>query len=68
MDYKKIIEGKEYDFLRTNPILKDNLVFLVVYGSHAFGTNIPTSDLDIRGVVLERDTDILGITDFEQYV
>lgn len=68
MDYKKIIEGKEYDFLRSNPILKDNLVFLVVYGSHAFGTNIPTSDLDIRGVVLERDTDILGITEFEQYV
>lgn len=68
MDYKKIIEGKEYDFLRNNPILKNNLVFLVVYGSHAFGTNIATSDLDIRGVVLERDTDILGITEFEQYV
>lgn len=68
MDYKKIIENKEYDFLRNNPILKDNLVFLVVYGSHAFGTNIPTSDLDIRGVVLDRNTDLLGITNFEQYI
>lgn len=68
MDYKKIIENKEYDFLRNNPILKDNLVFLVVYGSHAFGTNIPTSDLDIRGVVLDRNTDLLGITSFEQYI
>ncbi len=68
MDYKKIIENKEYDFLRNNPILKDNLVFLVVYGSHAFGTNISTSDLDIRGVVLDRNTDLLGITNFEQYI
>ena len=68
MDFKNIIELEDYDFLRNDPLLKDNILFLTVAGSHAYGTNTKTSDLDIRGVVLERETDTLGLTDFEQYV
>mgnify|MGYP004574186073 FL=1 len=68
MDYQKELESSEYDFLRNDPLLKDNILFLTVAGSHAYGTNVETSDLDIRGVVLERETDTLGLTDFEQYV
>ena len=29
MDYKKIIEGKEYDFLRSNPILKETYIMTI---------------------------------------
>lgn len=68
MDYKKILDSEDYDFLRNNPILKDRILFLTLAGSHAYGTNIEGSDIDIRGVVLERETDLLGLTDFEQYV
>lgn len=68
MDFKNIIELKDYDFLRNDPLLKDNILFLTVAGSYAYGTDVATSDLDIRGVVLERETDTLGLTDFEQYV
>lgn len=68
MDYKTILKSRDYDFLRTNPILKDSLLFLVISGSHSHGTYNENSDIDIRGVVLERKTDLLGITNFEQYV
>lgn len=68
MDIKSILESKEYDFLRSNSLLKGRILFLTVGGSYAYGTNILGSDLDIRGVVLERETDSLGLTDFEQYV
>lgn len=30
--------------------LKDRTIYLTITGSHAYGTNIPTSDLDIRGI------------------
>ena len=52
MDYRKVLETKDYDFLRNEPLLKDNILFLTIAGSHAYGTNVETSDLDIRGVVL----------------
>ena len=68
MDYQRVLESSDYDFLRNDSLLKDNILFLTVAGSHAYGTNVETSDLDIRGVVLERETDTLGLTDFEQYV
>lgn len=30
----------------------DRTIFLTKHGSHAYGTNLPTSDIDIRGVVV----------------
>jgi predicted nucleotidyltransferase len=66
-DILTLLENKEYDFLRTNPHLKDRILFLCLGGSHSYGTNIETSDIDIRGVVLDSEDDILGITNFEQF-
>jgi predicted nucleotidyltransferase len=65
---KKIIDSNEYDFLRTNEHLKDKIVFLALGGSHAYGTNIETSDVDIRGCALNRPSDLIGLTNFEQVV
>ena len=38
-----------------------NLVLVGYGGSHAYGTNIPTSDIDIRGIYLNPEDEIFGI-------
>jgi len=63
-----IISSTEYDFLRTNEHLKDKLMFLVFGGSHAYGTNTPASDVDIRGCAFNSKADLLGFGTFEQVV
>lgn len=67
LDVNKLLESKAYDFLRTNEHLKDRIVFLCLGGSHSYGTNIETSDVDIRGVALDTKLDVLGVTNFEQF-
>lgn len=65
---KEMVASEEYDFLRTNPHLKDRIMFLTLGGSYAYGTNIETSDVDIRGCAMNSKSDILGLTNFEQVV
>ena len=36
-------------------------------GSYAYGTNNENSDIDFRGVTLNLPSDLLGLTEFEQY-
>lgn len=65
---RKLLDTKEYDFLRTNPHLGDNICLLTVGGSHAYGTNIEGSDVDLRGITLETPDVLLTNNSFEQYV
>ena len=58
--------GKEYDFLKTNPKLK-NLCYLVYFGSISYGTNNENSDIDIRGFLKENLSDIVLNKPFEVY-
>lgn len=67
-DIKKLINSTEYDFLRTNEHLKDKIIFLALGGSHAYGTNVETSDVDVRGCALNKPSDLIGLTNFEQVV
>ncbi len=64
---KDKLNSKEYDFLRKDPHLGDNILILTTGGSIAYGTNVATSDIDIRGVTLENKQDIMGLSDFEQF-
>lgn len=57
-----------YEFLKTNPHLGDNIMFLCLGGSYAYGTNMETSDVDVRGVALNRPEDLLGLSTFDQVV
>lgn len=68
MTGKELLETQEYEFLKTNPHLGRNIVFLVYGGSHSYGTNIEGSDVDIRGCAVNSKSDILGMTNFEQVV
>lgn len=66
---KKLVnEDKSYAFLKTNEHLGDRIVFLTLGGSHAYGTNVESSDVDVRGCAMNSATDLLGLTNFEQVV
>ncbi|TXH46466.1 MAG: nucleotidyltransferase, partial [Desulfurellales bacterium] len=45
-----------------------NTILLVNAGSHAYGTNLPTSDLDTRGVCVATRDFVLGLRRFEQWI
>ena len=64
---QEMLKDKDYDFLRTDEHLKDRLIFVTLGGSHAYGTDIETSDVDIRGCALNSPSDLLGLSSFEQY-
>lgn len=67
MNYQKLRNSKEYQFLNTNEHLGKNIILLGVAGSYAYGTNNKDSDIDIRGIALNQKADLLGMTHFEQY-
>ena len=68
MEYKEILQQTEYDFIRTNEHLGKHVILLGLAGSYSYGTNIETSDIDIRGITLNQKSDLIGLTQFEQYV
>jgi len=67
MNFKEIMNTSEYDFLRTNPRLGNRILLIGLGGSHAYGTNNENSDIDFRGITLNLPSDLLGLTEFEQY-
>jgi predicted nucleotidyltransferase len=47
--------------------LPERTIYLTKHGSHSYGTNIPTSDLDIRGIAVPPRNYYIGLTNnFEQ--
>ena len=67
MDFKALMNTEQYDFLRTNERLGDRIMLLGLGGSYAYGTNNAGSDIDFRGVTLQLSSDLIGLTEFEQY-
>lgn len=65
---KEMVSGSDYDFLRKNEHLCDRVIFLTLGGSYSYGTNIETSDVDVRGCALNSPTDLIGLSNFEQVV
>ena len=61
--FEKLL-GTEYKFLDDDPRLGDNIHLLVYGGSKAYGTNLPTSDTDIRGIATNTAENILLGNDF----
>lgn len=64
-EIKEKVNSQEYSFL-SEPPLGDNIILLGLGGSHAYGTNVETSDIDIRGVATHSKKEILTGKGFEQ--
>lgn len=62
------IKAPEYDFLKNDENLGENIILLGLGGSHAYGTENEHSDLDIRGIATNSKRNILIRKDFEQVV
>ena len=67
-EIKNKLKTEEYDFLRANEHLGNNIILLGLGGSHAYGMDKPSSDLDVRGIALNSKHEILLGRDFEQIV
>lgn len=66
-DFIKLMSTPEYDFLRSNPRLGRRVILLGLGGSHAYGTSNENSDIDFRGITLNLPSDLIGLTEFEQF-
>ncbi len=67
-EIKKKLLTPEYDFLRNDLHLGENIFLLTLGGSYAYGMNKENSDLDVRGIAYNPASDILLGKDFEQVV
>ena len=64
---KEELNKNEYRFLKE--LAKEReILFLTLGGSHAYGTAIPTSDIDIRGCAAHTIPELLGMSNFEQKI
>lgn len=63
----ELLANKDYAFLTESPLLGNNILLLTLGGSHAYGTNVETSDIDVRGITYSPIDSLLGNRVFEQY-
>lgn len=68
LNINDVIKQPEYDFLWNDDKLGNNLLFLTFGGSHAYGTNVEGSDIDIRGVTMNPPSSLIGLSNFEQRI
>ena len=66
----KVLFSKEYEFLKTNEHLGNNVILIGLGGSYAYGTEKEdgSSDIDCRGCALNTKEEILTNKNFDQFV
>ncbi len=66
-DFKELLDEPQYNFLKSHERLGRRIMLLGLGGSYAYGTNNEFSDIDFRGITLNKPSDLIGLTQFEQY-
>ena len=67
MDYTFYRE-EPYKTMLGNIQAERKIIYLAMGGSHAYGTNVEGSDIDLRGIALRTPKEILGTGQFEQFI
>lgn len=67
LNFKELLMTPQYDFLRNHERLGRRILLLGLGGSYAYGTSNENSDIDFRGITLNLPSDLIGLTEFEQY-
>lgn len=67
-EIKEKMKTSDYNFLKNDEHLGDNVILMGLGGSHAYGMNKEGSDIDIRGIALNSKEEILLGQDFEQVI
>ena len=67
-EIKQKVSSEEYSFLKEDEHLGSNIILLGLGGSHAYGTFNENSDLDIRGIALNKANEILTCKNFDWQV
>ena len=62
---KELIKQPQYKWIEE---YKDRLCFLTLGGSRAYGTDVFSSDYDLRGVILPTKDELIGLQHFEQKI
>ncbi len=65
---RKRMQSDDYRFFHENNNLGKNIILIGLGGSYAYGMNKDSSDLDIRGISLNKKEEVLLGIDFEQVV
>lgn len=63
---RQVLKTESYSFLRDNKNLGSQIILLTLGGSHSYGMEQETSDLDVRGIAQNPKEEILLGTDFGQ--
>lgn len=66
--FESELKKDDYAFIFKEPRIGENLMFLCIGGSYSYGLQNENSDIDFRGVTFNTMDDLLGISEFEQYV
>lgn len=66
-EIKNSLDTEKYSFLRDDPHLGLQIILLGLGGSYAYGTNIESSDIDLRGCALNSKEELLTNVNFEQF-
>lgn len=66
-EIKEKLKTSEYDFLRTDEHLGNQIVMLLLGGSYAYGTNTEHGDIDLRGIRLNTSREILSGRYYQQF-
>ena len=56
-----LLNDKMYSFLKEHEKLGNNIGYLTLSGSKAYGTSVPTSDTDIRGFYFDNPINLLSL-------